>query len=71
MKGRVLAIIDRLVSRKLWVTIAGAVIVAVVPNISPELRAELLAGVGVVYVIVQGILDALQGQLPSTVDEFE
>jgi len=54
------SILERLISRKLWLTIATALVTALWPDIDLELKGQIIAGVGVVYVIVQGVVDALK-----------
>jgi len=64
---RALGVIDRLISRKLWIAVAGDLIVALWPDIDPETRVAIIGGVTAVYVVAQAVVDALQGTLPAAV----
>ncbi len=59
------AITTRLISSKLWVTVALAIATAVYPDLDNETKVQITGAIGVAYVFVQGLVDAFQGQRPT------
>ena len=49
--------IKKYLSRKFVVTIAAGAIIALWPDVAPELKAKILAAIGAVYVAVEGAID--------------
>ena len=63
MNKRINAILDRLISVKLWTAVGTVVLVLIYgDSLSPELKAEVIGGIGVAFVIIQGLIDAFRGQ---------
>ena len=54
---------ERLISRKLWVSVVTGLAVAFQPDLSPEVKAQLVAGVGVVWFAAQGAVDLFRGTM--------
>ena len=55
-------IITRLISSKLWVTVGLAIATVAYPDLDIETKAQITGAIGAVYVVVQGFVDAMQGQ---------
>ena len=54
---------ERLISRKLWVSVVTGLAVAFQPDLSPEVKAQLVAGVGVGWFVAQGAGDLFRGPM--------
>lgn len=62
-----LTLVDRLKSRKLWITFAGIVVVGFGKALGLELSEEQLWSIAIIvagYVGGQGVADAVQGHRP-------
>lgn len=59
------AIVTRLISSKLWVTVGLAVATALYPDLDNEMKMQITGAIGTVYVVVQGYIDARIGQRPT------
>lgn len=59
------SITTRLISSKLWVTVGLAIATALYPDLDNETKVQITGAIGVAYVVVQGFVDALQGQRPA------
>ena len=56
------AIVTRLISSKLWVTVALAITTALYPDLDNETKVQITGAIGMAYIVVQGLIDAVQGQ---------
>ena len=55
------AMIEKLKSRKLWITVLGAAITALAAalGLDPDLAAKIIGGLTATYVVSQGVVDAV------------
>jgi len=65
MRGRIEAVVDRLLSVKVWAAVAGIVLAAIYgQDLDPELQAGVIAGIPTILIVIQGFIDAINGQRP-------
>lgn len=66
MTGRTNAIIRRLISVKLWVSIAGVASVWILGNdLDVEQKTQISGALTALLVLVQGFVDGMQGTRPT------
>ena len=67
MNGRMNAILDRLISVKLWTAIVGeAMVIFYGDDLDPALKASALAAIPIALMLAQGFVDAMKGQRPTS-----